>query len=183
MKKFLLSLSVSALVLGLANAGEFELDKTHTSVNFKIKHMQVSNVRGSFKEFEATKIDFDTTTNKLNAFEAVVKSASIDTANDKRDTHLKAPDFFDSAKFVDIKFVAKNITDDKMIGELTMRGVTQEIELDYDFGGVAKTKDGKNKIGFSLEGEIDRTAYGVGEAGAMLGSEVKIEIEVEANEK
>ena len=115
MKKFLLSLSVSALVLGLANAGEFELDKTHTSVNFKIKHMQVSNVRGSFKEFEATKIDFDTTTNKLNAFEAVVKSASIDTANDKRDTHLKAPDFFDSAKFVDIKFVAKNITDEKQV--------------------------------------------------------------------
>jgi len=179
MKKLAFSLVAAGLIASGLNAAEFALDKSHTSVNFKIKHMQISKVRGNFKEFDAAKIDFDVDAKKLNAIEASVKTASINTDNDKRDEHLKAPDFFDSAKFADMTFVSKSVNGDKIVGDLTLKGVTKEVEFEFDFGGITQV-EGKDKIGFTLEGEINRVDFGVGEAGAMLDSEVDITIEVEA---
>lgn len=183
MKKIISAL----LVLGLFStsslfAGQYVADKAHSSVGFKIKHMKISNVKGSFSDYSSM-IDFDENTKKPNKIESVIKIASINTGIDKRDEHLKTADFFDVQKFPEMKFVMKEIKKDKIIGDLTIKGVTKPIMLDYDFGGMTKNENGKNMIGFSLEGNIKRSDFGVGEESAMLNDKVEIQIEVEAVEK
>lgn len=187
MKKFLLS-TVCALFLlgGYANAKEFSLDKSHSNVSFKIKHLKISKVKGEFDNFDA-KIDFDVANNKLNTLEATVDVKSVNTKNDKRDTHLKAPDFFDAAKFETMKFtmtefIKKDEDDGIVKGNLTIRDVTKPVEFEFDFGGSTKTKEGKTKIGFNLEGKINRLDFGVGSDTVTLGDKVEIDIEVEALE-
>ncbi|CZE48384.1 YceI family protein [Campylobacter geochelonis] len=190
MKKILASVAVSSLILaGTLNAAEFGVDKVHSDVGFKVKHLQISNVKGKFKDYSAV-IDLDTTTQKLNKLEATIKVASVDTDNSKRDEHLRSADFFDAAKFTDMKFVMTEFVADKddigegkVKGNLTIKDVTLPVVLDYEFGGVAKMQDGKEKVGFNLEGEIDRTRFGVGEASVAVSSEIKIQIEIEASAK
>ncbi|NLK66562.1 MAG: polyisoprenoid-binding protein [Campylobacteraceae bacterium] len=189
MKKILFStLAASMLFVNLANAKEYVLDTAHTEVGFKVKHMQVSNTKGNFGEFSG-ELDFDTDKRVLNKLNAVIKMNSINTNNDKRDDHLRTAEFFDVEKYPEMKFeMTKFIPDSddsdegKVIGNLTIKDVTKEIELDYEFGGLAKNEQ-IDKVGFTLEGEIDRTAFNVGDAGFAIGSNVKIEIEVEADAK
>lgn len=188
MKKILFSLAAcSLLTLGLANAKEYTIDTAHTDVGFKIKHMQISNTKGNFSDFNGV-VDFDEKTMKLNKLEATIKISSIDTGNKKRDDHLRTDEFFDANKFPEMKFVmTKFIADDDdkdegiIKGDLTIKDVTKPVELEYEFGGISKGD--VEKIGFSLEGEIDRTEFGVGEKSLAIGSEVKLDIEVEANAK
>lgn len=164
----------------------YTLDSVHTEVGFKIKHMQISNIKGKFDEFSAN-IEFDEESKKLLKFNATVEVASINTGNDKRDEHLRSADFFDASKFPQMKFVMddfvlKDDEESEIYGELTIKDVTKRVVFKYEFGGVMK--DDKNDLlGFSLEGEIDRTEFDVGEKSLMVGSEVKISIEVEARAK
>ena len=146
---------------------------------FKIKHMKISNVLGKFSEFDAQKIDFDPQNKKLKSIEATINTASIDTGIKKRDDHLRTSEYFDVEKFPQIKFVSKKIKGDSIIGDLTIKGVTKEVKLDYDFGGIIDN-DGKLKVGFSLDGKISRSDFDIGEDSAMLGDDVKFEIEIEA---
>lgn len=188
MKKILFSLAAcSLLTLGFANAKEYAVDSAHTDVGFKIKHMQISNTKGNFKDFEGI-VDFDENSMKLNKLEATIKITSVDTGNEKRDNHLRSADFFDVQKFPEMKFVMTEFKfddDDKdegiVKGDLTIKGVTKPIELEYEFGGISKGD--VEKIGFNLSGKIDRTEFGVGEKSVALGSEVKLEIEIEADAK
>ncbi len=182
MRKILFSMVTSALFAGFLAANEFVLDEAHTSVNFKIKHMQISNVMGNFTEFEAQKIDFDVENKELKALEATIKTASINTNNQKRDEHLRTDDFLGAQKNPEIKFVSKTVRGDSITGDLTLKGVTKEMIFEYKFGGMTK-KDDKMKIGFTLEGKISRKDFGVGESGAFLDDNIKIIIEVEAQEK
>ena len=182
MRKILFSMVTSALFAGFLAANEFVLDEAHTSVNFKIKHMQISNVLGKFSEFDAQKIDFDPQNKKLKSIEATINTASIDTGIKKRDDHLRTSEYFDVEKFPQIKFVSKTVRGDSITGDLTLKGVTKEMIFEYKFGGMTK-KDDKMKIGFMLEGKISRKDFGVGESGAFLDDNIKIIIEVEAQEK
>lgn len=154
------------------------IDPTHSEVSFKVKHLVISTVTGYFRKFEgsaeSTSDDFNGAT---VAFSAEIDS--IDTNQTDRDGHLKSPDFFDAANHPKLVFsgkVSSNEGQYKLVGELTIRGNTHEVELAVDFGGVAGDPYGQTKAGFEMEGKISRKAFGlvwsaVTEAGNVVVSD------------
>lgn len=171
----------------------FSLDTAHSEVGFSVKHLMVSNVKGKFNSFD-TNIDFDTKTKVFKALSATIDASSIDTNNDRRDDHLRDPDFFDTKKFPEIKFVMTSYEKDgddegKMKGDLTIKDVTKSVTLDVEIGGVGKGFKGETVMGFSLEGKISRKDFGLTwnralEAGGVaVGDKVKMLIEIEAKQK
>jgi len=165
-------------------AGTYEIDPAHSSVGFKIGHL-VSTVRGEFNRFQGT-IEFDQQKIENSSVTAVIDASSIDTHIEDRDNHLRSADFFDVQKFPEITFTSKRIEGDKVIGELTMHGVTKEVALSYTFHGTLKDPWGKERAGFSGETAIDRKDFGItynkvlDQGGLLIGNEVKVEIEIEA---
>lgn len=188
-KLFLTAIATALLLCSSLLAKDYTLDKTHTDVSFKIKHLQISNVRGNFKDYDAV-IDFDPQSKEFKRLEATIKVASVDTDNKTRDNHLQQDDFFKAKKFPDMTFVMKKYEksgDDrgKMTGILTIAGVSKEIVLDTEIGGVIKLDSMKEKIGFSLKGLIKRSEFNFAPSTKTitLGDEIWLDIEVEANEK
>lgn len=180
MKKNVLVL-IALLVTGTTFAQTWSLDKAHSKLGFSITHLMISSVDGSFKSVDAkitsSKDDFSDAVIELTA-----ETSSIDTDNEKRDEHLKSPDFFDAAKYPSITFKSKSFkkTGDKkykLTGDLTMHGVTKAVELDVVLGGVADHPYTKKKIaGFKISGVIKRSDFGIGAGTAttVLGDEVTI---------
>ncbi len=170
------------------------LDPTHSEVHFKIKHLMITNVSGSFDNFNVTAQteDEDFTKAKLS-FTADVNS--ISTNNEQRDGHLQSADFFDADKFAQIKFTAtktENVDSDgsyDLYGDLTIRDVTRNVKLSVAFGGVVKDPYGNTKAGFTINGKINRKDFGltwnaVTEAGGVVVSdEVKIACEIQLIEQ
>ncbi|WP_163709450.1 YceI family protein [Mangrovibacterium lignilyticum] len=163
------------------------LDPTHSEVNFKVKHLMISNVKGEFKNISATLDGDDFETAKVNA---TIEAASVFTNNDDRDNHLKSADFFDIENYKELTFESKSFkkTEDyeyKLTGILTIKGVAKEVTFDVEFGGINKDPWGNEKAGFSLEGKINRKDWGLNwnaalETGGVLVSEdVKIQAEVQ----
>ena len=162
----------------------WSIDHAHSEIAFKVKHMMISTVTGHFEDFQATaKTDGDDFNNAAIEFSA--KTASINTKNKDRDTHLKSDDFFNSQKFPKIKFVSKSFDGDQLIGDLTIRDVTKEITLDVDFNGIAVDPYGQTKAGFEIAGEVNRKDFNltwnaVTEAGSIVVSDkVKLVIDVQ----
>ena len=184
----------SALILsfGLANASEYTIDNSHTNVGFSVKHMMITNVKGDFKTYDAT-IDFDKDKKTFKILKASIDTASIDTANEKRDEHLKSDDFFNSTKFPKMTFEMTSYkaegNEGKMDGNLTIRGITKPITLKIEDISTIKDFKGQNRVGFSFEGKINRLDYDlkwnkVLEAGGVaVAEEVKIDVNIEAVEK
>lgn len=170
------------------------IDPTHSEVHFKIKHLMITNVTGSFNIFQAsvTTEDEDFSTAKIS-FTADVDS--IDTGNEQRDGHLKSADFFDGEKYPQIKFVATKATSVDndgsydLFGDLTIKDVTKNIKLSVEFGGVVKDAYGNTKAGFTINGKINRKDFGltwsaVTEAGGVVVSdEVRIISEIQLIEQ
>ena len=170
------------------------LDPTHSEVQFKIKHLMITNVTGSFNIFtvSAQTEDEDFKKAKVN-FTADVNS--ISTNNEQRDTHLKGADFFDAEKFPAIKFEAtksENVDSDgsyDLYGDLTIRDVTKTVKLSVEFGGVVKDPWGNTKAGFTINGKINRKDFGltwnaVTEAGGvMVSEEVRLSAEIQLIEQ
>ena len=170
------------------------LDPTHSEVQFKIKHLMITNVTGSFNIFtvSAQTEDEDFKKAKVN-FTADVNS--ISTNNEQRDTHLKGADFFDTEKFPAIKFEAtksENVDSDgsyDLYGDLTIRDVTKTVKLSVEFGGVVKDPWGNTKAGFTINGKINRKDFGltwnaVTEAGGvMVSEEVRLSAEIQLIEQ
>lgn len=163
------------------------VDATHSEILFKVKHLVISTVTGSFKKFngsvESEGTDFDGA--KVN-FEVDVNS--IDTNVADRDAHLKSPDFFAAEQFPVMKFegvVKKSGSDYKLDGNLTVRGTTKTISLDVDFGGTTKDPWGNTRAGFEVNGKINRKDFGlnwsaVTEAGGLVvADDVKLHFNVE----
>lgn len=186
-KQILTSVAALGLLFGAANATVYSVDTVHSSTTFKIKHLQVSNVTGSFGKFTG-EVDI---TNKIpSSLTATIDVDSINTNNSGRDAHLKKADFFDSAKFPQIKFTMKSFENDgdgegKIKGDLTIRDVTRPVELDYEFSGTGKNRKGVEIIGFSLEGKIKRSDFNFAPESSTvaLGDEIKLNIEIEAVKK
>ncbi|RYA24300.1 polyisoprenoid-binding protein [Malaciobacter halophilus] len=181
------------LVAGLLNATPHSLDKAHSEVGFSVKHLMITKVNGQFKKFDAN-IDFDYKTKVFKALNATIKTESIDTGIEKRDNHLRSADFFLAKKYPELKFVMKSYikkSDDEgvMIGDLTIRGITKEVKLEVEIGGTIKDLEGNNRVGFSLEGEINRTDFdlkwnkALEFGGVAVSEKVELEIEVQAVEK
>ena len=166
------------------------LDPSHSEVEFKVKHMMISNVSGKFTKFDATleTEGEDFMTAKIT-FTADV--ASISTGAEQRDEHLKGAEFFDGAKFPQLKFVAtkyENVDHDgsyEVYGDLTIHGVTKNVKLDAEFGGVIKDPWGNTRAGVTASGKINRkdfglTWHGVTETGSLIVSdEVRIHVGLE----
>jgi polyisoprenoid-binding protein YceI len=165
------------------------LDPIHSEIHFKVKHMMISTVTGSFQKFAGTAQTEgdDFTTAKVN-FTAEVDS--IDTNNEQRDGHLKTGDFFDAANHPQISFEGTGMekTDDEnylLHGNLTMRGTTKPITLNAAFGGIMTDPYGFTRAGFNVSGKISRKEFGVQftvvseTGGILLGDDVKLEINAE----
>ncbi|MHA8067443.1 YceI family protein [Aquirufa sp. ROCK2-A2] len=178
MKKLTLALGLCLTSL-FASAQTFSIDKAHSKLGFSVVHLSISDVEGSFKITDATltasKDDFSDA-----KFELSADVNTVNTDNERRDTHLKSPDFFDAAKFPAITFKSKSITktgDRKftLAGDLTMHGVTKAVNLNLTLNGVTKNRAEKKVAGFKVTGTLNRTAWGVGSMpAAMVGEEIEI---------
>jgi polyisoprenoid-binding protein YceI len=166
------------------------LDVPHSKIEFNVTHMAVAEVEGNFKEFDGTIVS---KSDDFNGAEVTftAKTASIDTDNDKRNDHLKSPDFFDVAKFPEITFKGTLVKDGgkyKLKGDFTMHGVTKKVDFDVAYGGSIDTGRGM-KAGFKLTGKIDRKDYGLTWANKVptgelvVGDVVEIVCKIEANKK
>ncbi len=165
---------------------KWTLDPTHSELQFKVKHLMITNVTGHFGglegEIETEDNDFK---NAKISFKADVNT--INTSNEQRDTHLKSADFFDGEAFPELKFTSDtfNASEGKVTGELTIKDVTKPVSLDVEYSGTNTDPWGNLKAGFSIEGKINRTDYGLTwnaalETGGVLVSEdVKISAEVQ----
>jgi polyisoprenoid-binding protein YceI len=158
-------------------------DGAHSKVGFSITHLMISEVEGSFG-------DFDITATANDAFENVdftvdIKTTSIDTDNSRRDDHLRSGDFFDAEKFPSITFKTTGYekTGDKtfkLTGDLTMHGVTKPVTLDGKVNGIiTDQRSQKLKAGLKMTGKVDRLAFGVGGDTPSLGDEVELNINLE----
>ncbi len=165
------------------------LDPTHSELAFKVRHMMITNVKGEFRKFDASILSNGSDFAK-SSIDVTIDAASIFTNEDKRDGHLKSADFFDVETFPTLSFKGtsfKKAGEDeyKLTGALTIKGVSKEIELDVEFGGINKDPWGNEKAGFSLEGKINRKDFGLNwnaaleTGGVLVSEEVKISAEVQ----
>jgi polyisoprenoid-binding protein YceI len=170
------------------------IDPVHSEVQFKIKHLMITNVTGSFDIFQAVvETEAEDFMKAKISFTADVDS--ISTKNKQRDEHLKAADFFDAAKYPKISFTATKyeaVDNDgsyELYGDLTIRDITRNIKLDVEFGGVVKDPYGNIKAGFSINGKLKRKEFGLTwdaftEAGGVaLSDEVRIACEIQLIEQ
>ena len=180
-----LKYGISATLLSTALfAGTYNVDSSHSTVGFKVKHMMISNVTGNFNNFNGS-FEFDKKTNSLKSLKGEVQTASINTENQKRDEHLKSADFFDAKKFPKITFELTKIKDNKAYGNLTMHGITKEVELNYENSGEIKDPWGNTRMGLALNGVVNRYDFGLKynsaleTGGVAVGENVKLDIELE----
>ena len=182
MKKITLIALVAATLLSfrLPDASIWTVDKSHAKLGFTITHLMVSDIEGSFKSFDAkitsSKDDFSDATVELTA-----DINSVNTEDEKRDTHLKSEDFFDAAKYATLTFKStsfKKVGDNKykVTGDLSLHGVTKPVVLDAVARTGVNPMSKKTITGFKISGSLKRTDYGVGSKfpSAMLSDEVII---------
>ena len=188
MKKTFLATVLAGLLLGSTglSAALYKVDPSHSTVGFKVKHMMISTVTGKFGNFSGS---YDLDKGQFKSLKGEIKSASIDTGIVKRDDHLRSADFFDATKFGDITFVMTSASKDKMIGNLTIRGITKKVTLDIDMGGTVTDPWGNERSGFVLNGQVNRRDFGLNwnkaieAGGVVVGDEVKLVIEIEGIEE
>jgi len=191
-----IAIATLALLVGLAGAASaadtWTVDKAHSTVTFKIKHL-MSKVTGSFTDFDGT-ITTDFANLGASGVSFTIQAASIDTANGDRDKHLRSADFFDVEKFPTITFASSKITktgDDTfaVTGTFTMHGVAKEITLPVTFLGAAQDPWGNTKAGFEVTTTLKRSDYGIvwnkalETGGFLLGDEVEVTINLEVAKK
>ena len=159
-------------------ATKWNLDQSHSEITFKVRHMMISNVKGEFKDFNVELESEDENFQNVSAV-AEIKTDSISTNNTDRDNHLKSEDFFNAASNPTITFKANQLNNE-VTGDLTIGGITKPIQLDVDFGGIGVDPWGNTKAGFSFEGEIKRSEFGLNwnaaleAGGVMVSDDVKI---------
>ena len=167
----------------------WQLDKAHSSINFSVRHMMISTARGRFEEFEGT-FEIDEANPAQSKIEVEIQAASINTKEPQRDGHLKSPDFLDVETYPTLTFKSKRVekTDEqnvRLIGDLTIKGITQEVVLAVEYAGQAKSPWGTINAGFNAQTKINRKDWGLVwnvalETGGMLvGDEITISIELE----
>ncbi|MEO6537053.1 MAG: YceI family protein [Ferruginibacter sp.] len=166
------------------------IDQLHSEIDFKIRHLMITNVKGNFGEYDAsiytTGTDFSTA-----EIDCWINVASINTGNADRDTHLRGADFFDVAQFPQISFIAdsyEKVDGDgsfELWGVLTMKGIAKKIKLGVEFGGVVKDPWGNEKAGFAINGKINRKDWGLNynstleAGGVLLGEDITISCEIQ----
>lgn len=170
-------------------AGTWKVDPAHSTVEFAVKHMMIATVKGRFTEFDGT-LEVEDGPQSAKAY-GTITVASIDTHEPQRDGHLRSPDFFDAERFPEIRFRSKRIEHVdgpvfSIVGDLTIRDLTRELELEVTVQGAGRDPYGNERVALEVRGEIDRTDFGltwnqVLEAGGLLvGDTVKLAVDVSA---
>lgn len=172
----------------LAELARWNVDPDHSTIEFRASHMVVSKTTGRFMDYSGF-IDMDAEAGFVKAIEATIKTASVNTVHEKRDAHLRNPDFFDVEKYPTMNYKMKSYkkTDEgyTAIGDLTLRGVTREITLSGDFNGTTKDPWGNMRAGFNGEGKLNRKDFGMvwnktlDSGGLVVGDEVQIRLDIE----
>jgi polyisoprenoid-binding protein YceI len=188
------ALATALLAPAPSRAATWELDPAHSSIGFAIRHMMISTVRGQLRTFTG-KATGDPTAPDKGTVEVTIDAGSIDTANAKRDEHLKSPDFLDVAKFPTITFKSKKIAAAgpgkvKVTGDLTLHGMTKEVVLDVeDLTPPIKDPMGNTRAGAHATTKINRKDFGIvynkalDGGGVMVGDEINVTIDVEGVQK
>ena len=167
----------------------WNIDYAHSSINFAVRHMMISTVRGQFEKFTGT-VSFDENDPTKTEVDILIDATSINTNDEKRDGHLVSPDFFDVEMYKTIHFVSRAVevkdeNNARLIGDLTIRDITRPVVLDVEFLGQAKSPWGTTSFGFAADTKISRKDWNLTwnvalETGGMLvGDEIKISIELE----
>jgi polyisoprenoid-binding protein YceI len=167
----------------------WQIDQSHSLIQFSVKHMMIAKVRGFFEEFNGS-INLDLNTPSETEVEVTIKTASINTRQSQRDEHLRSPDFFDSNNFPEMNFVSKKVeliseNTAKLYGNLTIKGITKEVVLDVKFNGLSKSPYGTTNAGFEANGIINRKDWDLNwnqaleTGGFLVGDHIEINIEVE----
>ncbi len=162
-------------------------DPTHSELTFKVKHMMIANVKGAFNSFV---VDVHGAEIHTASVRVSIDASSIDTNNEQRDGHLRSADFFDTENHKELIFESKALKHKggeaySLTGMLSIKGVTKDVELDVEFGGINKDPWGNEKAGFSIEGKINRKDWGLTwnaaleTGGVLVSEEVKISGEVQ----
>ena len=170
-------------------AGTWKVDPAHSSVGFEVKHMMISTVRGLLSEYDGTlEAQEDPEQSTVTGWAA---AASIDTGNADRDAHLRGPDFFDADRYPRMSFVSTAIRHLEggtyaITGELTIKGVTREVEITVTVEGAGQDPWGTERVGIAIRGEIDRTEFGLRwqqkltTGGLLIGENVKVRADISA---
>ena len=165
------------------------IDPAHSNVEFAVKHLMISTVKGRFGDVKGT-VRLDESNPADTRIDIEIGTASVDTRAEQRDTHLRSPDFFDVERYPTMRFTSKRIEGDirgtfTIVGDLTLRGVTREATLEAEFTGRGRDPWGGERLGFEAKGKINRKEYGLTwnqalEAGGwVVGDDIKLNIEVE----
>jgi polyisoprenoid-binding protein YceI len=168
----------------------WKIDTTHSTIHFVVRHMLVSKVRGRFNRWRG-ELQFDEAIPLSGSVTAHIDADSVHTNDRQRDAHLRSADFLDVARFPVLAFRSTRVDSagDKrflLVGELTIRGVSREVALDVEYGGLMCDPDGNQRIGFTARTTINRRAFGVtfnqvlDSGGLALGDKLEIEVEIEA---
>ncbi|MFA5620438.1 MAG: YceI family protein [Weeksellaceae bacterium] len=163
---------------------KWNLDKAHSEVQFKVKHMVISTVSGEFKDFNAV-VESDDDSFSNPKFEFTAQVDSIDTRIEHRDNHLKSDDFFNASEYPELVFKSTKVDGDSVEGEMTIRDVTKPIKLQADFGGVINDMEGKKRAGVEFSGKINRKDFGLNwsavteSGGLVVSDEVKLNVNLE----
>jgi polyisoprenoid-binding protein YceI len=171
-----------------ATKTKWAIDTTHSEVQFKVKHLVIATVTGSFKNFSGS-LETEEDGFEGAAAEFTIDVNSIDTNQPQRDAHLKSDDFFSAALYKDLTFrngqLVKEGNELVLVGDLTIRDVTKKVKLNVEYGGTVVDPYGNTKAGFEINGKINRKDFGltwsaVTEAGGVVvGDEVKLHLNIE----
>ena len=168
------------------------IDNSHTQVEFSVRHLMISKVRGQFEKFSG-QVELDEAHPENTTLEVKIETASVNTRDAKRDGHLKSADFFESEDYPYMVFVSKRteLVDKehaRLVGDLTIRDVTREVVLDVEYVGKAKSPWGTTSVGFAASTKINREDWGLTwnqtleSGGVLVGKEIEITIEIELME-
>ncbi len=174
----------------MTNETKWSIDQSHCEIAFKVRHLMIAHVKGTFKIFDASIYTKgkDFTTAQIDLW---IDSSSITTGDAKRDEHLKSSEFFDVQNHKQISFTSSTIGkpdsagNHELWGELTLRGIKKNIQLNVQFGGIVTDPYGNEKAGFTVSGKINRSDFGliwnaaIETGGMMVSDEVTISCEIE----
>jgi len=189
LKKIVAAAVLAVILSASARAEIWEIDKVHSSVGFSVRHLVIAKTTGNFTEFTGT-VDFDGHDLSRGSVEFTVEMASINTDNAKRDDHLRSADFLDAEKFPTMSFTSKKVIQGKgqefrLVGDLTIHGISREVAFDCVFFGTITGPMGKTRAGFSAETTINRQDFDVKWSktfeggGLVVGNDIKIALEIE----
>jgi len=190
--RFFVAMALATATLtgsALAQTTTWAIDPAHSSINFEVRHMGVSNVHGSLGDVSGTLLYNEKDITK-STVEASASTTTVSTGVEKRDTHLKSPDFFDATKFPKLSFKSTSLSNAggqlKLTGDLTLNGVTKSVTLDVDGPAPPQTdQKGVTRSGFSATGKLKRSDFGFGSKfpSAVVGDDIKFSIDVEVDKK